>query len=135
MSCSRQSTARSCCLGKSGGTGQCIRELAQRKECQVEEGPLDARSCVHADADINPAEVFGGGGERVLKGHSSRHFDARRDSANTVVLWPPLANAWRWWVALPQVRGCGRVRFFDGEPFFEGATFSDGTVTAKTFSV
>ena len=37
--------------------------------------------------------------------------------------------------AMPQVRGCGRVRFFDGEPIFEAVAFSDGTVTAKTFSV
>src|SRR5262249_5246845 len=31
----------------------------------VEEGPLDARACAHTD--INPADVFGGGGERVFE--------------------------------------------------------------------
>ena len=45
--------------------GSVFRELAQRKECQIEEGHLMPRSCAHVD--INPAEVFGRRGDRVFE--------------------------------------------------------------------
>ena len=41
--------------------GTVFRELAQRKECKIEAS--DARP--RAYADIDPAEIFGGGGDRV----------------------------------------------------------------------
>jgi putative transposase len=70
MSCSRQSTARRCCFGKSGGTwGTVFHELAQRKECRIEEGHL-MPDHVHMLISIPPkysvAEVIG-----YLKGKSS----------------------------------------------------------------
>ena len=68
MSCSRRSTARSCCSGKSGGTWV-FHELARRKECKIEEGHLMSDH-VHILISIPPkysvAEVIG-----YLKGKSS----------------------------------------------------------------
>src|SRR4029077_12138013 len=45
--------------------GTVFRELAQRKECDRRR-TSDARS--RAYADIDPAEIFGGGGDRVSEG-------------------------------------------------------------------
>src|SRR5215471_1559826 len=64
MSCSRRSTARRRCSAKiRRHLGTVFRELAQRKECKIEEGHLP-----RAYADIDPAEIFGGGGDRVSEG-------------------------------------------------------------------
>jgi REP element-mobilizing transposase RayT len=69
MSCSHQSTPRSCCLGKSDGTWAVFRELAQRKECQIAKGHL-MFDHVHMLISIPPkysvSEVIG-----YLKGKSS----------------------------------------------------------------
>jgi putative transposase len=69
MSCSRRSTARRRCSAKSGGTWAVFRELAQRKECKIEEGHL-MPDHVHMLISIPPkysvAEVIG-----YLKGKSS----------------------------------------------------------------
>jgi putative transposase len=70
MSCLRRSTARSCCLGKSGGTwAMYSTSLSERKECRIEEGHL-MPDHVHMLISIPPkysvSEVIG-----YLKGKSS----------------------------------------------------------------
>jgi putative transposase len=75
MSCSHRSTARSCCLGKSGGTWALYftslpgARNARRKECKIEEGHL-MPDHVHILISIPPkysvAEVI-----EYLKGKSS----------------------------------------------------------------
>ena len=49
--------------------GTVFRELAQRKECKIEEGHLP-----RAYADIDPAEIFSGGGDRVSE-REELHLD------------------------------------------------------------
>ena len=43
--------------------GTVFRELARRKECLIEEGHLMSDPCAYAD--IDPAEIFSGGGDRI----------------------------------------------------------------------
>src|SRR5262249_6719060 len=63
MSCSRRSTARSCCLGKSGGTWGVYSTSLPAQGMPDRGGALDAQSCAHVD--IDSTEVFGVRGDRV----------------------------------------------------------------------
>src|SRR5215813_1337031 len=63
MSCSRRSTVRSCCLGKSGGTWGVYSTSLPAQGMPDRGGALDARSCAHVD--IDSTEVFGVRGDRV----------------------------------------------------------------------
>src|SRR6516164_6201281 len=65
MSCSRRSTARRRCLGKSGGTWA-LYSASPAQGMQDRTRTSDARP--RAYADIDPAEIFGGGGDRVSEG-------------------------------------------------------------------
>jgi hypothetical protein len=53
-------------LGKSGGIWNTLfHELARRKECQIEE--IEEGQLMSHHADIDPAEIFGDGGDRLPK--------------------------------------------------------------------
>src|SRR5262252_8919392 len=56
--------------------GQVFHDLARRKECRIEEGPLNARSCAYADIDTS--EVFGGADHRIYEGEE---FDMEKAPA------------------------------------------------------
>jgi hypothetical protein len=68
MSCSRRSTARRRCFGKSGGTwvlySTSLLGARNARSREIKEGHLlAARPCAYAD--IDPAEIFSGGGDRI----------------------------------------------------------------------
>jgi hypothetical protein len=80
-------------------------------------------------------QTFTVGDQEYLSGPlHSRHFDVVRIGEHGCFV-APARQRLAMWAAMPQVRGCGRARFFEGEAFFGAVTFSHGTVTAKTFSV
>src|SRR5207344_1923985 len=66
MSFSRRSTARSCCLDRSGGTWvQYSTSWPGARNARSKKVIYDARPCAYPD--IDPAEVFGGGGYWVFE--------------------------------------------------------------------